>query len=341
LVASYEDEIDKIRQSSADVQNKLKKNHLVVKQSYQTQKEALEQENKELTAYSEALLKQIRSLGAQPAERPTNTTKSLSSVIPGDANKRIQDLMNTIKELRAELAYVRTEKDAMTREKETEEARGNDRLNPAQVRQLKNENEMLKQSKKHLEEEVFSMKAELALSRHQVEEDDDEDDKEADVFGDSEGIPAFIKSVLKIPYFPGTQAIQNAHKSILASLTTDLDEYRRMLKYRFFFIGAPNGGKSSVVKCLATSSPPMIRNTPEVLTPTVHPTFTSISVDDAYCSRNDWYKTYVQFRDLDAPQQQQSGGFLNSIGISKSSKSGVVDPAKVYIDLLDLPSDSV
>ncbi|PWV13762.1 hypothetical protein C3747_41g204 [Trypanosoma cruzi] len=341
LVASYEDEIDKIRQSSADVQNKLKKNHLVVKQSYQTQKETLEQENKELTAYSEALLKQIRSLGVQPAERPTNTTKSLSSVIPGDANKRIQDLMNTIRELRAELAYVRTEKDAMTREKETEEARGNDRLNPAQVRQLKNENEMLKQTKKHLEEEVFSMKAELALSRHQVEEDDDEDDKEADVFGDSEGIPAFIKSVLKIPYFPGTQAIQNTHKSILASLTTDLDEYRRMLKYRFFFIGAPNGGKSSVVKCLATSSPPMIRNTPEVLTPTVHPTFTSISVDDAYCSRNDWYKTYVQFRDLDAPQQQQSGGFLNSIGISKSSKSGVVDPAKVYIDLLDLPSDSV
>ncbi|EAN82243.1 kinesin, putative, partial [Trypanosoma cruzi] len=67
LVASYEDEIDKIRQSSADVQNKLKKNHLVVKQSYQTQKEALEQENKELTAYSEALLKQIRSLGVQPA----------------------------------------------------------------------------------------------------------------------------------------------------------------------------------------------------------------------------------------------------------------------------------
>ncbi|RNF15499.1 kinesin [Trypanosoma conorhini] len=342
LVASYEDEIDKIRQGSADVQNKLKKNHLVVKQSYQAQKETLEQENKELTAYSEALVKQLISVGIQPVGRPTNVTRPLSAIIPGDSSKRIQDMMTTIKELRAELAYVRTEKDAMTREKESQEARGEERLTLAQVRQIKNENDMLKQARKHLEEEVFSMKAELALSRHQVEEDDDEDDKELDVFGDSEGIPSFIKSVLKVPYFAGTQAIQNTHKPILASLTTDLDEYRRMLKYRFFFMGAPNAGKSSVVKCLATLSPPMIRNTPEVLTPTVHPIFTCISVDDVYCSRNDWYKTYIQFRDLDAPQQQQhSGGFLNSIGISKSSKSGVVDPAKVHIDLLDLPSDAV
>ncbi|KEG13042.1 kinesin [Trypanosoma grayi] len=340
LVASYEEEIDNIRKTSADVQNKLKKNHLVIKQSYQAQKETVEQENKELTAYIEMLTKQVQSLGARPAPRPSNGVKSGSAMIPGDANKRIQDMMATIKELRAELAYVRTEKDALSKEKESEEAKGDRRLNPAQILQLKNENDELKQAKKQLEGEVFKMKAELALASHQVEEDDDEDDKVIDVFGDSEGISAFIKAALKIPYYPGTQAIQSMHKVILGSLTTDLDEYRRMLKYRFFVIGAPNGGKSSVVKCLSASSTPMIRSTPDVLTPTVHPTLSSVTVDDAYCLRNDWYKTYVQFLDLDAPQQQHSGGFFSSIGISKSSRSGVSDPAKIHIDLLDFPSDT-
>ncbi|ORC91000.1 kinesin [Trypanosoma theileri] len=339
LVASYEEEIDAIRRSSADVQSKLKKNHLVIKQSYQTQKESLEQENSELTAYIEALTKQVQSLGAKPVSKPSNVTKSNSLMIPGDANKRIQDLMTTIKELRAEIAYIRTEKDALTREKETQEARGEDRLNPAQIRQLKNENDELKQVKKNLEDDVFRMKAELALSKHQVEEDDDEDDEIVDVFGDNEGIPKFIKNVLKVPYFAGTQAVQSTHKAILGSLTTDLDEYRRMLKYRFFLIGNSNAGKSSFMKCLAATSTPMIRGTPEVITPTVHPTSTSVNVDDAYCSRNDWYKTYVKFLDLDTPQQQQSGGFLSSIGISKSSKNGVSDPAKIHIDLLDFPSD--
>ncbi|KAH9580121.1 hypothetical protein LSM04_008612 [Trypanosoma melophagium] len=85
----------------------------------------------------------------------------------------------------------------------------------------------------------------------------------------------------------------------------------------------------------------MIRNTPDVITPTVHPTSTSVNVDDAYCSRNDWYKTYVKFLNLDAPPppQQKSGAFLSSIGMSKSSKNGVNDPAKIHIDLLDFPGD--
>ncbi|KAH9580059.1 hypothetical protein LSM04_007132 [Trypanosoma melophagium] len=231
LVASYEEEIDAIRRSSADVQSKLKKNHLVIKQSYQTQKESLEQENSELGVYIEELTKQVQSLGAKPVSKPSNVTKSNSVMIPEDANKRIQDLMTTIKELRAEIAYIRTEEDALTREKGTQEARGKDRLNPTHICQLKNVNDELKQAKKKMED-VFRMKAELALSKYQIEDDDG--DEVVDVFGDNEGIPKFIKNVLKVSYFAGTQAVQNTHKAILGSLTTDLDEYRLMIKYRFF-----------------------------------------------------------------------------------------------------------
>ena len=355
ITSAYESEIAELKRASVEVQEKLKKNHLTIKKSYQDQKDRLADENEDQFVYITQLQKQIESLGAAPVKqiertkpRPSMDDDDFGADLGGgSSDKIVQELLQKMKDMKTEMAYVVAEKEALVKQNASNNAvtgSGEERMNPAQIRKIKSENEELKQQKTQVETELLKLKAAQALTGPLavVQDDDDEadEDRNEDLFGDTEGIRPFVEKVLKYPFFVGAQPIQNSHDKIAQTLTTDLDEYRRTLKYRFVFIGEPSVGKSSVIKCLSAASVPLIRSPPEVVTPTVHPLLTATMVDDSFVSKTDWYKLYVQFQDVETKIQQTSfiGGSLSALGLAEK-KTGVADPAKVHVELLDMPGE--
>ncbi len=357
ITAAYESEIAQLKQTTIDIQEQLKKNHLTIKQSYQNQKDRLADENEDQFVYITQLQKQIESLGAAPVKqiertrpRPTVDDDDFGADLPagGSSDKKVQELLQKIKDMKTEMAYVVLEKEALMKQNEansTVTASGEERLNPAQIRKMKSENEELKMQKAQVETELLKLKSAQAMTGPLavVQDDDDEadEDRNEDLFGDVEGIRPFVDKVLKYPFFVGASAVPNSHEKIAQTLTTDLDEYRRTLKHRFVFLGEAGVGKTSVVKCLSAASVPLIRSPPEVVTPTVHPLVTATSIEDSFVSKTDWYKLYVQFQDVETKVQQSSfiGGSLSALGLAEK-KIGVADPAKVHLELLDLPGEA-
>lgn len=360
LTSAYEAEIAEIRRTSHEVQEKLKRNHMTIKKSYQSQREVLSEENTRLLQQIADLTRALESGGGSVAAAATASpmspdkrvgVPSLAEVMiqKKQAEKRCDELAQQIADLRSEIAYAQAEKEGYEKQlNEYVPREGEERMNPAAVRQMKQEHETLKKAAEKMEQELFKLKAAQALSGPQEvaadDSDDDNDRQHEDIHGDIEGVNSFVQKMLRFPYFVGAQPIQNSHDTILKSLTADLDEYRRMTRFKFFMIGDSNTGKSTFLKCLTAASVPLIRNVPEVVSPTIHPVIQTGFVEDQFVSKTDWYKLYVEFKDIaeSAQGQPQSGGLFGGIASGFGSllgggQKGVADPAKIHVDVIDTP----
>jgi hypothetical protein len=361
LSNSYETEISELRRTSADVQEKLKKNHLTIKKSYQDQKEAVTRENDELLEYVAILQAQVKKLGSTPAERPVpkpgakgdldNKTPMKggdgNTASPASSDKNVQKLMQRVKELETELEYANAEKEGLTKQSTANFSKqtGEERLSPSQVRALKCEVETLKQAKAASELELSKLKAQLILSKpEEVAGDDDpsDDEQEEDLHGDQEGLTTFTNKMLVRSYFDAS-TLNNSFQQIQSILTNDLEDYRRIMRYRFIFLGNAGVGKSSAMKCML-NNPPIIKAVPEVGPPTVHPQTFMTSIEDNTQSKGDWHKAYVQFVDVEtaAPSGSQGSsllGSLNPLNVFSSQSKGVADPAKIFAELMEIPGD--
>eukprot|EP00743_Colponemidia_sp_Colp-15_P012665 GILK01014488.1.p1 GENE.GILK01014488.1~~GILK01014488.1.p1 ORF type:complete len:920 (-),score=123.66 GILK01014488.1:134-2653(-) len=216
-----------------------------------------------------------------------------------------------------------------------------DRMNPAQIRQMKIENEELKKEQEKTKVELFKLRAEQALSTPEqvnstrgaaVEVNDNVEDHH----GDLEGIPSFVSKLNRTPIFVGAQPMVNTHDTMLQVLTTDLDEMRRYLKHKIVFMGDSKSGKTSFIKCL-TNAVPMIRSLPDGVVPTLHPHAQTVGFEDPFVGKTDWHKLYVQFQDVES---QQQGNFFGAIGGLLGAKT-TQEAARLHIDMVDTPGSHV
>ena len=353
LTQMYEEELATTRKHSVETQEKLKKNHMTIKKSYQQQNQQLQEEN-------EQLLRQVADLtskcggdagAASSGGEPKRVgVPSLADVMimKKQSEKKVEELSQKIGDLQADLEYANTEKQGLKKQlDEYEPKAGEERLKPAVVRRLKEDFEKMQNDKKALETELFKLKAAQALSGPQKltsssTEEDEEDplDAKEDISGDFEGMIVFNQKLLKFPYFAGAQKIVNNHDAVLNSLTTDLDDYRRAMRLRMFFLGDTGSGKSSVVKCFVAAGPSLIKSAPEV-TPTLHPVIHSGSIDDTTTPKGDLHKLYVKFEDVEertsAGSSQGGGLFGGMASLVGLGSNGVSDPSKVYVDIVDNP----
>jgi GTPase SAR1 family protein len=354
LTAMYEQEIEEVKRNANDVQEKLKKNHMTIKQSYQKQKEALSEENDTLTRQLAELQAReggagspTTNGGANVASRPGVPSLAEVMIMKKQTERKVEEMQQVINDLKADLDYVNTEKFALERQlKEydpastTTGAAGEDRMKPAAVRKLKEDYEALKDEKDRIEKELFKLRAEQALSGPQRVADNEDDDEKTDgdldakedMFGDSEGMQIFAEKMLRFPYFSGKEKVNSQHEHVLGTLTTDLDEYRRTMRVRLMVLGPQGCGKSSVIKCMTAQSVPLMRNVPEVQT-TVHPQIQSGHVEDANTNKTEWHSLYVKFEDVAQAtmEQSRSGIFGRFVG------GATTDPARIHIDVVDFP----
>jgi len=341
LETMYEQEIAEIKKACEETQEKLKKNHMTIKKSYQAQKEELQAEN-------DRLMMQLAAGGgggAAPSGEPGSPSRpgvpSLAEVMimKKQSERKVEEIAQQLADVKADLDYVQTEKAALERSlKEYAAKPGEERMNPGQVRKLRDDHDKLLKEKAELETELFKLKASQALTGPQtLANDDDEEqiddlDVKEDMCGDFAGMTVFAQKLLKVPNFQGTQKVNAAHDHVLSTLTTDLDEYRRAQRIKLVFFGPPGCGKTSAIKCLITGSAPLIKAAPEVA-PTLHPAIQSGSVDDTNTPKGNLHKLYVKFEDV-AETAGAKGGMLSVLGLGST---GVPDPAKVYVDVIDLP----
>ena len=336
LTSVYEKEIAEIRTTSHEVQEKLKKNHMTIKRSYQMQKERLDNENEELTLAVATLTKQLQGAGIVPAQvkiTPSDTPK---------ADKSSAQLEQKLIDLRADMEYLTVEKEGLQKQLAAlTESGADDRLSPAQIRQLKVANEEMKAAKDKMEVELYKLRAAQALSvpeqvtsgmRTRLEETAGMEDHH----GDIEGIPAFVNKLNRTPFLIGAQPIVNVHSTIIKSLMTDLDEMRRFVKHKLVFMGESKSGKTSFIRCL-TGAVPIIRSLPEGVVPTIHPHAQLVGFEDPFVGKTDWHKLYVQFQDVEGPQQ---GNFLGAIGGLLGAKTSQ-EPARLHVDIIDMPGSRV
>jgi GTPase SAR1 family protein len=350
LTTMYEQEIEDVRKVSTAVQDKLKKNHTTIKLSYQRQKEEMVDENEDLMRQVGALQAGGASASNPMSPRPGVPSLAEVMIMKKKTEGRVKDLEAEILQYKSDLDYVQTEKSQMEGQLTALDAKpGEERLNPAAVRKLRDDFAKLTAEKADVETELFKAKAAQALSgptqlTNQGGDDDDdaadEMDAKEDMAGDFEGMSVFAAKLLKFPYFSGAQKVNNAHDHVLASLTTDLDEYRRSMKMKIMMLGPVGSGKTSIIKCLTAGSVPMMKSAPEVHT-TLQPNIQSGTVEDSATSKAMLHKLYVKF---EAPpeDEQKSQSALGGIAGSMFSKiglgsTGVSDPAKIHIDLIDLP----
>eukprot|EP00656_Telonema_subtile_P012552 TRINITY_DN16321_c0_g1_i2.p1 TRINITY_DN16321_c0_g1~~TRINITY_DN16321_c0_g1_i2.p1 ORF type:complete len:935 (+),score=181.41 TRINITY_DN16321_c0_g1_i2:148-2952(+) len=322
------------RSTSQEVQERLKKNHVTIKKSYQLQKERLDDEVEELTATVAALTKQISEAGMAPAAAAkAPTTRAKKEEADGDST-----------ELKQEISYLQAERDGLKKQLQAFESKNTDeRLNPAQIRQLKAEHDDLKALKEKQDVELFKLRAVQALSGPEELNNnnaaDDEQDTVEDLHGDIEGMNTFIKKMQRAPHFVGAQPIVNSHDKVLGTIQTDLDEYRRFTKYRVMFIGDMGVGKTSFAKCFMTGTPPIIRSLPEV-NPSIHPTVQPVSIEDPFVGKGDWHKLYVKGEDLEQSEQSTTSKLLGTMTLGLSTKiSSTADPARLHMDLIDTPGN--
>lgn len=390
LTQMYEEELAQLRESANDVQEKLKKNHMTIKRSYQKQKEELQEENEQLMAQVAQLTERLNSSGGaggagagagaaaaaskgaagaalQPSSPVGGKAPSLAELMISKkaSDRKIDELKTMVSDLKAEIDYVQTEKAAVERQlSEYQPKASEERMKPAAVRKLREDFDKLKEAKENVEKELFKMRAQQALSGPQglsggaagaVAAGSIDDlapassnaqamEGKEDMCGDFEGTKVFVDKMLKFPYFAGAQKVANTHEAVLGSLTTDLDEFRRILRLRFYFLGQPGTGKTALLKCLTAASAPLIRSCPDTI-PTLHPLPQTFCVDDATTSKLDMHRRYVKFdADDEAEQQQRSGVFSSMVSgmaglVGLGDKGQVSDPAKIYIETLDFPGN--
>lgn len=334
LTSMYEKEITEIRATSHEVQENLKKNHMTIKRLYQGKSEQMTAENEELSLIVATLTKQLQAAGIAPAQ----VKSSVSGDVKGE--KSNQQLEQKLMDLRAEMEYIVAEREGLKKQLAAlTESESDDRLSPAQIRQLKAANEELKNTKEKMEVELYKLRAAQALSvPEQVTSKmtmDHMDDHE-DHHGDLEGIPAFVSKLSRTPFLIGAQPIINNHSTISQSLITDLDEMRRFVKHKLIFMGESKSGKTSFIRCL-TGAVPIIRNLPEGVVPTIHPHAQLVGFEDPFVGKTDWHKMYVQFQDVEAPQQ---ANFLGAIGGLLGARGGQ-EPARLHVDIVDMPGSRV
>lgn len=286
------------------------------------------------------------------------------------AEKQAEDLQQQLQDMKTEIEYANTEKQALERQlREYEPKPGEERMKPAAVRKLRQDFEKLKEDKEAVEKELFKLKAAQALSGPQNIAGGDIDSKglastdnaiddfdsngpsqaalmeqKEDMCGDFEGTKVFVDKMLKFPYFSGAQKVANTHQAVFGSLTTDLDEYRRILRLRFYFLGASGSGKTAALKCLTAASTPLIRSCPDTV-PTLHPLPATFFVEDIMTSKNDLHRRYIKFDEILDDDGQSKVGFMSGMmsglasAVGLGGNSGVSDPSKIYIETLDFPGN--
>ena len=348
LTQMHEEELSATRRKSADTQEKLKKNHATIKKSYQTQNQQLQDEVEQL----------LRKLGDPAAKSfaaatsPTNDATAMRvgsvsvaelMILKKQSEKRVEELSQRNTDLLADLEYANAEIQGLKNQlSEYDVKPGEERIQPAVVRRMKDDLDKARADKENVERELLNVKVCRRSTTDGPDELDDDDtalEVKPDIAGDFEGLEIFSKNLLKFPFtLAGAQrSAIHSHLAVLNTLTTDLGDYREAMRVRMLFIGDLGSGKSSVVKCF-TTTPPLIKAVPGDVTTTTHPTIRSGSVEDPATSGTDLHKVYIQGEEL--AEREQRSGVLGSVaswvGIGAAS-AAVSSPAKVYVDILDCP----
>ena len=333
LTEMYDNEIAEIKQHNIDVQERLKKNHMTIKKAHQRIKEELQEENDRLSGEVEMLREKLG--GDAPAASASVAKRDGPSVaevmiMKKKTERQVSELENDIRDLKADLDYANTEKEALAKELESYRSAGEVRMAPGQVRKLKEDFEQLSKTKRDLEQELFRAKAAQVLSTVTTAGEKEEDnpmDVKPDICGDIAGMPQFIERINKKVLWNVSKAA--THEQVLKDLDVDLEDYRRAMRMRLVFIGAPASGKSSIIKCMVTPSAPMRKSCPEVQ-PTVHPSIQSGSIDSEI-PKKDMHTLYVKLEDLAEKQEKKS-----LFGLGKATE----ELAKTYVDIIEYPGST-